>query len=867
MGAWWMPASTLWADWMIQMAWQVAVLAVAVLLISRFAPRSSAAFRYALWALVFIKLIIPPGIAAPWSLGTAANHLAETTLPTYTAEEPLRIADWELRPAPETPQIASVESVEQHPITPQSVRWSIASIAFTVWGAVALMMFASLCVQYVRYRRRILRYGTPVSQPVMAVVSDCKSILGVRRAVRVFESETVSTPYVFGVFSPIILLPRGTEGKYGAAHLRNILLHELSHIRRHDIPMNWGMAVLVCLYWFHPAVWLAYRYIGREREMACDDLVLQHTQDNAKTYAETIVEVASEYRKPAVAAVGFVGLLELADNMLARVRSVGDATRTRRAGWRAALFVGFVTVLIMPMAVWTPTAFSADTPPDIDPVMESAEREISAHYAKADPEVQEYIRWTAKTFGRNGLWLPAEYFDEMSGVERAEKVDYLARALDGEYGRHLCDALNQAGVLADPKLLPGVLKAATYHRDDADYDCRPKWMAVAAVGRIGQISAVPDLVPLVDHGNQNTRMWARASLARLTGEYFGEDKKAWADWWNASHDPKISEDAIKPWQPPAVVEPAKAEAPSPKQSAAEVTITLTVDPSTTDSPVRIQIGELAVPDVRSLADEIAKVREKGDGMVIIRADREVPVETVTEVMDALKAAGVSNVSIATAVTNASPEIVSVVPAIGATEVDPATTEIRVTFDQDMAKGYSWTGGGDAYPNAHGKPSWVDARTCVLSVQLESGKYYRVGINSKSHKGFQGINGVPARNRVIYFVTAGASEDVKAMAAAPQVITMVPACGATDVPAATTTLVVTFDRPMGGGFSWVRLDGVQPEFQGQPTWNEDRTVATAPVSLKPGVTYTLGLNSPHVINFQSAAGVPLEPVVWSFTTAK
>src|ERR1035437_7337193 len=44
-----------------------------------------------------------------------------------------------------------------------------------------------------------------------------------------------------------------------------------------------------------------------------------------------------------------------------------------------------------------------------------------------------------------------------------------------------------------------------------------------------------------------------------------------------------------------------------------------------------------------------------------------------------------------------PRIVTITPATGGTDVDPDTSEIVVTFDRDMARGFSWTGGGSNYP--------------------------------------------------------------------------------------------------------------------------------------------------------------------------
>ncbi len=100
------------------------------------------------------------------------------------------------------------------------------------------------------------------------------------------------------------------------------------------------------------------------------------------------------------------------------------------------------------------------------------------------------------------------------------------------------------------KLLPGLKKVAAYHVDGQDYDCRAKWMAVAALARQESPDAVPVLVSLVDHGNQNTRFWARAALARMAKDDFKDDKQAWNKWWvSQGHEP-IDAALLKPYTPP-----------------------------------------------------------------------------------------------------------------------------------------------------------------------------------------------------------------------------------------------------------------------------------------------------------------------------
>lgn len=218
---------------------------------------------------------------------------------------------------------------------------------------------------------------------------------------------------------------------------------------------------------------------------------------------------------------------------------------------------------------------------------------------------------------------------------------------------------------------------------------------------------------------------------------------------------------------------------------------------------------------------------------------------------------------------APPRIVATSPRVGETEVDPSLTEITVTFDRDMAGGASWTGGGPDFPSSPEGQNirWRDKRTCVLPVKLQRGHYYRVGINSQSYQNFRSVDGVPARPSAIYFATQGASEELKRKTAKPQIAGLSPLNGAKDVDPNLAELRVTFSVPMGGGFSWT---GGRPQYPERPAgkepyWTDDHKTCVLPVQLKPGSVYRLGLNSLSFKNFQSAGGVPLDPVTYTFRT--
>jgi hypothetical protein len=71
-----------------------------------------------------------------------------------------------------------------------------------------------------------------------------------------------------------------------------VLLHELAHIRRWDNLVNLLQRVVESLLFFHPAVWIASRWVRRDREDCCDAVVVVRTA-KPQAYAELLVALAS----------------------------------------------------------------------------------------------------------------------------------------------------------------------------------------------------------------------------------------------------------------------------------------------------------------------------------------------------------------------------------------------------------------------------------------------------------------------------------------------------------------------------------------------------------------------------------------------
>ena len=103
-------------------------------------------------------------------------------------------------------------------------------------------------------------------------------------------------------------------------------------------------------------------------------------------------------------------------------------------------------------------------------------------------------------------------------------------------------------------------------------------------------------------------------------------------------------------------------------------------------------------------------------------------------------------------------VLDVEPMVGATDVDPALREIRVTFSKPMTdKSWSWTS-GNAYPppKSAGEIHYEkDRRTCVMPVKLDPGRTYVFGINSERFHNFKDEDGRPALPYLVAFRTRAA----------------------------------------------------------------------------------------------------------------
>ncbi|MCZ4224494.1 M56 family metallopeptidase [Pedobacter rhodius] len=126
--------------------------------------------------------------------------------------------------------------------------------------------------------------------------------LKISKTIKFHLSEIVNVPLVIGYLKPVVLFPLALVNQLDNDQVEAILIHELSHIRRHDFLLNLIKTAIETLLFYNPFVWMAGKFIHIEREHACDDLVLKVT-GKPLNYAHALLklELLKDKTSPAYA--------------------------------------------------------------------------------------------------------------------------------------------------------------------------------------------------------------------------------------------------------------------------------------------------------------------------------------------------------------------------------------------------------------------------------------------------------------------------------------------------------------------------------------------------------------------------------------
>ncbi|MFN2603453.1 MAG: M56 family metallopeptidase [Gemmatimonadaceae bacterium] len=342
--------------------------------------KSSAASRHLIWTAAVCAAIGVPliGVMLPqWKMPSVAvarpAALVESTPTLAINEEPIA------RVSTEQPEIdaAPIEqpSLERFSAPPPSpiviaprisfatavAQFGIAKVIAIVWLAGLVLVLLPFCIGRLRLLA-LAASARPLTEGRWPDLLERIRSSATGRRVTLLESDQAAMPMTWGVISPVLLIPAGTN-EWPEWSCRNILLHELAHVERFDCLTQFAARVACAVYWFNPLVWIAAHRMQVEREMACDDRVID-TGSRASEYAEQLLQVARSLR-PARATAHAAIAMARRSQLSGRLTAVLDRERNRRsvsARFRMVVSVASFGVAV-PVATFSPWVADAAASP------------------------------------------------------------------------------------------------------------------------------------------------------------------------------------------------------------------------------------------------------------------------------------------------------------------------------------------------------------------------------------------------------------------------------------------------------------------------------------------------------------------------
>ncbi|MBD5085476.1 MAG: M56 family metallopeptidase [Clostridiales bacterium] len=325
-------------EWVFTSAFLILVV---LILRAALGKRMSARLRYALWAVVLVRLLVPVQLftsplagtrifsesrmeqdVVDWPSVPAAPNAPDNTLSLGGQEGP----SVTLSNFPQAPNPPIVPDAPEPPAAPDLTK-APAWLGW-VWLAGSAAVALVLLVSNLRFYWRLRQERIPLEQ------ADCP--------LRVYAAVGLPSPCLFGMFRPAIYVT--PEAAADPAMLRHVLTHEYTHYRHGDHIWSLLRCGALAAHWWDPLVWLAAVLSQRDAELACDEGALKRLGDGERAgYGNTLLALVTAKPRPA-------DLLRCATTMAGDKKSLKERISRIAKAPKRVIWAVVVAVLVTALA-------------------------------------------------------------------------------------------------------------------------------------------------------------------------------------------------------------------------------------------------------------------------------------------------------------------------------------------------------------------------------------------------------------------------------------------------------------------------------------------------------------------------------------
>ncbi|HDR7718822.1 M56 family metallopeptidase [Bacillus albus] len=301
-------------DWMIETSIMASILVGLILCIKvLFRNKLTPRWQYMLWIILIIRLVLPWSPDSSYSIYSVLTYKnddafisSRNPVANFLTQERIQelkdIDDTKVLIKEDTYTSSSTKTVQANKTqTGINEKQDDKPIPFyTICIYIWLTGFIFLSVATFIMNRRLLLYikKQPVitDEKIVQIFEKCKQSMSIQRNIPLLVAGNLSSPTVFGFIRPKLLLSGVHLKILDEQQLRYIFYHELAHIKRRDVGVNWLMHGLLILNWFNPILWYAYSCMREDQELACDALALTCIDSEEQiAYGHTIISLLEHY--------------------------------------------------------------------------------------------------------------------------------------------------------------------------------------------------------------------------------------------------------------------------------------------------------------------------------------------------------------------------------------------------------------------------------------------------------------------------------------------------------------------------------------------------------------------------------------------
>ncbi|MGA4485461.1 M56 family metallopeptidase [Bacillus bombysepticus] len=289
-------------DWLIETSLMASILVgfilcIKVLFRNKLTPR----WQYMLWIVLMIRLLLPwspDSSYSIYSLLSYSSSVSEVIPKNMPATENIVNieSDRKVELESNSKMVTKTSEPEVKVSSEKQTTFSLYKLALYVWLAGVIILAAITFLTNRRLYSYIKKQPDITDEQVTTVFNRCKQSMKVKKAVSLRLAGKIASPTVFSFFHPKVLLSKKHMKVLNEQQLQYVFYHELAHIKRKDVAVNWIMYSLILLNWFNPILWYAYFCMREDQELACDAYALTFIDKEEQiAYGHTIITLLEHY--------------------------------------------------------------------------------------------------------------------------------------------------------------------------------------------------------------------------------------------------------------------------------------------------------------------------------------------------------------------------------------------------------------------------------------------------------------------------------------------------------------------------------------------------------------------------------------------